>query len=170
MNKTADTETSYCIRWNSVLKKAVKPLTAQEASERNHHGVEYTVLVPPTEGETWPVLVEIMWENSHAEVKFLDQVGREKASYIFQKETEYSLFLRTHYYWGYETEDPNLLPFNAVIVSEIHESPDGYLKHIAFDKKSNTKETTEYRGVPNQKNWEPVPEFGYWDSITRFDR
>ena len=169
MNKTADTETSYCIRWNSVLKKAVKPLTAQEASERNHHGVEYTVLVPPTEGETWPVLVEIMWENSHAEVKFLDQVGREKASYIFQKETEYSLFLRTHYYWGYETEDPNLLPFNAVMVSEIHESPDGYLKHIAIDKKSNTKETTEYRGVQT-KNWEPVPEFGYWDSIARFDR
>ena len=59
--------------------------------------------------------------------------------------------MRTHYYWGYETEDPNLLHFNAVMVSEIHESPDGYLKHIEIDKKSNTKETTEYRGVPNQK-------------------
>ena len=170
MTETADTEISYCIRWNTVLKKAMSPITVQEASERNHRGAEYTVLLSPAEGETWPIIIEIMWENSHAEVKFLDHLGRENASYIFQKENDEFLFLRTHYYWEYENEDPNLFTFNAATINEIHESPDGYLRHIFIDKENNTKETTEYRDVPNQKNWEPVPEFGHWDSIARFDR
>lgn len=169
MSKVIYEETSYCIRWNPVLKKAMDPITEKEAAERNRRGVEYTVLTPSGEGR-WPIIIEVMWKNAHAEVKFLDYLGREEVSYMFQKETNKSLFLRTQYYWDYESEDPDLFTFNAVVINEIHASPDGYLRHVVIDKKSNTKETTEYREVPNQKNWEAVPEFGHWDSISRFER
>lgn len=111
-----------------------------------------------------------MWNNGHAEVKFLDHLGREKASYIFQKENDNFLFLRSRYYWDYSSEDPELHTFDAVTINEVHEEPNGYMKHIVIDKDENTKETTEYRDVPNETNWEPVPEFGQWDSISRFDR
>ena len=58
----------------------------------------------------------------------------------------------------------------ASIIESLEYGQDGYLLRRVNDKSLDHIKKTEYKDVPVDVNWEPVPEFGRWESIARYDR
>lgn len=55
-------------------------------------------------------------------------------------------------------------------IEEIRYRPNGIVHRELRDKKAQEKTATDYGDVQVDINREPIPEFGDWASISRFDR
>ncbi|SDU33175.1 hypothetical protein [Jiangella alkaliphila] len=146
------------------------PLTEEEARVRDGAGEEYTAVLPPRTGTTFPVLVTPVWKTGVVAVTFLDDVGRKATEYTFMKKAEDRLFLTRVHLWTYPNDQPGLRLSDSASHETVHLREDGYVKRVVKNKVENVQETVEYDDVPVDANWEPIPSFGDYGSIARYER
>jgi hypothetical protein len=160
----------YCFKWNYADNEPGEPLTEAEARIKDGAGEEYSAVMPPRPGTKSPVVVTPVWKSGVVVVTFLDDPGRRATEYTFMKKTEESLFLVTVDMWTYPNDEPGLRLAQASIYETVDYREDGYVKRTVKNKAENFKETVEYTDVPVDTNWEPIPVFGDYRSIARYDR
>lgn len=114
-------------------------------------------------------LVEVNWSQEYLGIWFLDEKLRRNASYAFRKIDDVRLFLEQITLYEYpERAEDDLYTAEKVTIFAYEE--DGVAHEIISDAKAGTEETISRSNVPLNINWEPVPEFGDWESISRWDR
>ncbi|TCO62847.1 hypothetical protein EV192_102986 [Actinocrispum wychmicini] len=79
------------------------------------------------------------------------------------------MFLKSIIRWQYGDDSARLIN-ESELIEEITYKVDGTVRREITDEKAHERTVTDYRDVNLDINWEPVPEFGDWGSITRFDR
>lgn len=161
-----DRRLTYCRRWNFARHQPIDPLTAEEARRRDEEGELYTVAV----GDHRPpdAVIEVVWNNNHVGVWFFDDRGRPWLHYSFRKIDDNRMFLHkiTRRQWpegGHALNEANL-------IEELTHQPDGSVHREVQDDVAHEIVTSDYRDVPLDINWEPVPRFGHWASIARYNR
>ncbi|MCP2163568.1 hypothetical protein [Goodfellowiella coeruleoviolacea] len=160
----------YCFKWNYADGAPGEPLTEDEARVRDSAGEEYTAVMPPRPGTKSPVLVTPVWKTGVVVVTFLDDPGRKATEYTFMKKTDESLFLTRVHMWTYPSEQPGLRLSDSSSHETVHYREDGYVKRVVKNKVERFQETVEYTDVPVGTNWEPIPVFGDYRSIARYER
>jgi hypothetical protein len=171
MTSKARTEViSYTFRWNSRRNRPGNPLSEEEARARDAAGEEYTAVLPPRPGTNFPVLVTPVWKTGVVVVTFIDDFGRQYMEYTFQKRDGDRLFLTRVHLWTYPSDEPRLRLSDASAHEDIVYREDGYSQRVITNKVEGYKETVEYTDVPVDDNWEPMPVFGEYSAIGRFER
>ncbi|GAA4929203.1 hypothetical protein GCM10023224_05850 [Streptomonospora halophila] len=161
---------AYCWTWNYRRNRIGTPLTESEASSRDAEGDEYTAVLSTHPGLSHPILVTICWKNAYASTQFLDDHGRPHVQYEFAKVSDKQLFLKRVFIWEYPDDNPRLTVKDSKVYEEFDYREDGYLKHTKFNEYENVKDIAEYKETSVEANWEPVPEFGEYGSIARWER
>ncbi|GAA4411123.1 hypothetical protein ACFQV2_11860 [Actinokineospora soli] len=161
---------NYCFKWNYADGAPGEPLTEAEARVKDGAGEEYTAIMEPRPGAQSPTLVTVVWKTGVVVVTFLDDPGRKATEYTFMKKTGESLFLTRISIWTYPSAEPGLRLSDSSTHETITYREDGYVKRVIKNKAERTQETVEYTDVPVSTNWEPVPAFGDYRSIARFER
>lgn len=159
----------YCFKWNYADNEPGVPLTEAEARAKHDAGEEFTAVMPPQRGTRSPVLVTPVWKSGVVAVTFLDDPGRKATEYTFMKRDD-RLFLVGVDLWTYPTDEPGLRLSAATVYESISNHEDGTVKRIIKDKVKQEKETIEYTDVAMDSHWEPIPGFGDYESIARFER
>ena len=158
---------SYCQRWNNKLSKPIDPLTAAEAMKRDQAKEWYTVVLgDPAAPRCY---VEVAWENDHVGVWFLDDELRQFAHHSFTKVDDERLFLDAVTLWHFPDGAGRRLTDAAVIEKLLFER-DGVVRRRLTDVKTRDVTTEHWSDVPLDINWERVPAFGDYQSLTRLDR
>lgn len=161
---------NYCFKWNYADGTPGEPLTEAEARVKDGAGEEYTAIMPPRAGTKSPTLVTPVWKTGVVVVTFLDDPGRKATEYTFMKKTDESLFLARANMWTYPNGEPGLRLSDSSSHETLNYREDGYVKRVVKNKVEHFQETVEYTDVPVDTNWEPVPRFGDYRSIARFER
>ena len=161
---------NYCFKWNYADGAPGEPLTEDEARAKDAAGEEYTAIMPARAGAASPTLVTPVWKTGVVVVTFLDDPGRKATEYTFMKKTDESLFLARASMWTYPNDQPGLRLSDSSSQETIHYREDGYVKRVVKNKVERVQETIEYTDVPVTTNWEPIPTFGDFRSIARFER
>jgi hypothetical protein len=158
-------QVSYCRRWNFMYSQPIDPLTEEQARKREQEGELFTaVLGDPTDPM---VLVEV--QHGHVRVNFLDRFRRKSNSFDFRPQGDGTLFLHHITNWAYPDDEFRTLSGSSVIKSVEYELPD--IAHLEIrDKPADLITNQSYREVDLSTHWEPVPAFGDWLSIARYDR
>lgn len=159
-------QVTYCEVWSDQFRSPTDEMTEEAARARDKKGELYCVVLgSPTSPEA---VLEVVWKNSYLGVEFIDDLGRTHTKYIFQKIESGKLFMTEVVIWTYP--EGARFEFEAEVIESVFFRPDGYVRRTVDDNTSDRKEITEYADVPLDANWEPVPEFGYWESVARYDR
>lgn len=161
---------TYCFKWNYADGAPGELLTMDEARSRDDAGEEYTALLSTTGSSSFPTLVTLAWKTGVVVVTFLDLFGRKTAEYTFRKKTTESLFLRRVHLWTYPNDQPGLRLADSTSHETVYYQEDGSVKRVVKNKIKQTQETIEYTNVPVDANWEPIPQFGDYHSIARYER
>jgi hypothetical protein len=158
-------QVTYCRRWNFMYNQPIDPLTGQQARKRDEKGELYTaVLGDPVD----PVLlVEV--QRPHIRVVFFDQFQRQLHHFDFRRHDDKTLFLHEITNWVYPDDQFREMNEASVITSARFDPPD--LSRVEIrDKVAGEVKEKKYREVDLGPHWEPVPEFGDWLSIARYER
>jgi hypothetical protein len=159
-------QVTYCERWNDQLHAPVGERSADEARALDAAGKPYAVVIGDPSAPD--AEVQVHWKNSLLAVSFIDEAGRTHLKYVFRKVDDQRLFLSEVTTWTYPQDAR--FKFEATKVENIFFQPDGYSRVRLNDKSSDNIEISEYRDVPVDSNWEPVPKFGEWSSVARYQR
>lgn len=161
---------NYCFKWNYADGTPGEPLTEAEARVKDGAGEEYTAIMPSRPGAKSPTLVTPVWKTGVVVVTFQDDAGRKSTEYTFMKKTDESLFMVRANMWNYPSDEPGLRLSDSSSSETVDYREDGYVKRVVKNKAENFRETVEYNDVPVHANWEPIPSFGDYRSIARFER
>jgi hypothetical protein len=161
MSAVAETLT-YVDRWSEEFPTEFEQLDEDEARRRHESGELYTVLLgdPDSPSE----YLEIRLEAGYVGVTFLDGDGRNYLAYTFAKEpSDERLFLQQASFREFDEQ-------GKVRKGETyHFKRDGIVFRTRKDYE--TREAWEGKTEDDVSgNWEPVPEFGRYESIARRDR
>jgi hypothetical protein len=159
----------YCFKWNYTEGAPGLSLTEDEARVKDGAGEEYTAIMPSRAGMESPVLVTLVWKTGVVVVTFLDDFGRKATDYTFMK-TDEILFLTRAHMWTYPNDEPGLRLSDSSSHETVYYRDDGYVKRVVKKKMEHFHETVEYTDVPVDTNWEPIPSFGDYRSIARYER
>jgi hypothetical protein len=154
---------TYATEWSG---RPIQPV--DEATARARHRPKATETYAVALGEPVLVAIEVQDPHEFIGVIFADHLSRHRMQYFFRG-ADGQLFLTNIAEWEYAGDsDPDL---GAPVVREWVFGQDGSLRITTFNKvlKENLMETAK-EPVDVSDNWEPVPEFGDWASITRPDR
>jgi hypothetical protein len=151
---------NYCTGWSLANKRALKPLTVDEARKRHAHGETYAVLRGGTDKPQCVVTVRL--ETGWIGVSFLDRELREYLAYSFSVKGK-QIFLDFVVYREFEGTSDSIAsatiyyfdPLGKVKVDKIQ----GETIYESLEKASDVSH-----------NWESIPDFGEYESITRLDR
>jgi hypothetical protein len=157
---------SYCRRWNFLHDRPIDPLSVDEARECDRTGELYTVVLGDP---TAPDRVLEVVRPDHVGVWFFDPQQRQSLSYDFRRVDDTTMFLRTMTRWGYPDREVRGLGRSSLI-EKIQYETGGIVHHTVRDKLADEVRRTSYREVKLDLNTEPVPAFGEWSSIARYDR
>jgi hypothetical protein len=161
MSTAADTVT-YAARWSEPVGGPVDELDEDEAQRRHEAGELYTAILG--DGMTPRAYVEVRLEKGFVGVHFLDDDGRNFATYLFGKQADDDALFLERATWREYDEDGELVRGEAYFFK-----PDGTI-HV------ESKDYVEREASRGDKrddvsgNWEPVPEFGRYESVTRLER
>lgn len=159
-------QVTYCELWSSKRRAPTGPMSAEQARRRDANGESYcAVLGDPNAPES---VIEVVPENKYFNVSFVDGEGRTGTAYGFEKIDNSRLFLSEITLWTYPQGARSKSQASRVETFEFR--PDGYAAQTVDDSSSDQIEKTEKTGVSVDANWEPVPEFGHWASLARYDR
>jgi hypothetical protein len=160
---------TYCKEWNGALAQPVKPMTAKTAQRRYEQrtGPWFSVVVgDPAQPDS---VIEINWADRYVGTKFPDKHGSIHTVYGFRLMPDDRLFLKWVTHWEYPDRDSFHDLDEATVVDQFVFETDGRVKRRT-DRGAGRVEVEERHGVEVDTSWEPVPKFGKFDSITRYDR
>ncbi len=159
-------QVSYCRRWNFKRNRPIDPYTVDEARQRDQAGELYSVVLgDPSAPDR---IIEVVRPN-HIGVWFFDPHQRQSLNYIFRRADDTTMFLHNISRWAYPNEQAHGLNESSIIEA-IEYEPGGIAHHEIRDKAADEIRRTSYRDVKLDINWEPIPAFGDWTSIARYDR
>lgn len=164
------THVEYTWKWNYLENRVGVPLSEPEARLRHDNGEDYIALLGRSPNTCHPILVTLSINHEYASTEFLDKHGRPYIKYHFRQKNKEMMFLETVHIWHYPDEDPDLSRKDSNANEKYTYRENGYAKHVSINEDENVKETIEYTDVPVEMNWEPVPEFGDFKSIARWER
>lgn len=158
---------SYCKEWNYVTAKPIDAISEERARSRDAEGSQYAVLFHTSSGDVERSLT-IVWQNEYIGVDFLDEVGRPVLHYSFQVIRNNWMFLSqvTIHEWG---QSGRWLS-DSLSFETYHYKQDGTVAREVADQRAKRVARETRVDVPVDVHWEPVPEFGDWASIARYDR
>lgn len=161
MSAVADT-TIYADRWSERWPDTFDELDEEEARRRHESGELYTAVLG--DGEARHAYVEVRLEKGFAAVHFLDDEGRNFVTYVFGKQAGDDDMFLERASWRRYGEDGALTRGETYFFKR-----DGTIQ--LEEKDYERREAT--RGEKQDDvsgNWEPVPEFGSYESIARLER
>lgn len=159
-------QVTYCELWSDQLHEPTGIMSQEDAHALDRQGEPYAVVLgAPTSPEA---VVEVAWKNAHLGVWFIDENGRRHLHYSFTKVDDIRLFLSTITSWTYP--DGAEFLFEASVVETVTFREDSYMRREIDDSSKNNVNVSEYSDVPIETNWEPVPTFGNWASVARYNR
>lgn len=162
-------QVEYARGWDHRLARPTTPLTEDEAHGCDDREEDYAALVWEP-GAPQPIVVAVAWASERVDVQFADDPGRLRVGYRFRRVEPRTLFLSDVHCYFYPSEDPGLSCGECNRVEANRFDPDGLLTHEVADADTGETVTTKYQDIDVGKNWEPVPAFGDWLSITRYER
>jgi hypothetical protein len=171
--------------WNNDLEVMVDPMSEEEARKTFETGGEVMVAAgraplsgiasdsdedEPEDPEPaeWSLYADL--DRGYVEVQFFGFFGTREATYGFDRQSDGVLFLTDVSEYDFArrtmtTEDDDRSTFTLHTFR-----PDGTSTEVVHTRDADGSEdvrSTERRGADLAEHWEPVPEFGRWDSITR---
>jgi hypothetical protein len=152
---------AYCYDWNSLLKAPRDPYDERTANDRHDRGELYTALLG---GASAPhTVVQVRLETGAVLVNFLDHELRFYMLYSFGQPEGSRLFLSEYRSSRFDEQG------QKISSDIIYFKKDGLLTVLETDL--TTRMTDQYNVETDvSANWEPIPTFGDYESITRFDR
>ncbi len=115
--------------------------------------------------------LEVAPKGVFARTSFYDQIYRARHSFTFrQQENADALFLVEITDWTYADDDVYVPRNKCLVMTNYRYRPDGTMHWYRSHKVANRIEEADYRDIDVSTHWEPVPEFGQWESIARFNR
>lgn len=158
---------TYCVQWNYVLNRPLTPFKEEEARRRHSSGELYTA-VGEESGQS-RVLVHVRLENGYVGIKFLDDRGRDSLIYHFSASEDSRLFLSEiiSYTYGGEVGAKGRVP---LVVESYTFTPGGICRHEIDDSRVDMIKTVDRDSVDVTTHWEPIPEFGSYESVSRYER
>lgn len=153
---------TYMDRWSERRPTQFEELNEDEARHRHETGELYTVLLGDPESPS--AYLEVRLEVGFVGVHFLDGDGRNYLTYLFGKQDGDDQLFREQAIWREYNENGKIRKGEAYIFKR-----DGtiYLDEKDYEKQQ-AWEGKKQDDLSN--NWEPVPEFGHYDSIARIER
>jgi hypothetical protein len=164
MSAAAATAT-YAERWNGHLGKAMRPLSEQDARRRHESGELYTVLLGDADAPF--AVLEVRLEADFVGVHFLDEQRRKYLDYLFGRpaaaRADGMLFLEQATHRVFDADGQPLAGTLYVF------DPSGL---VQVEEKDYAKREVERYKLEKDlsANWEPIPEFGNYESIARIER
>jgi hypothetical protein len=159
-------QVTYCELWSGQLRAPVGQMSEEAARRLDSRGKPYNVVIGDPSAPD--AEIQVRWKNSYLSVSFIDDAGRAYAKYVFRKADEQQLFLSEVTVWTYP--EGARLKSEAARIENILFKPDGYSRKRVDDSSSDNIEISEYKDVSMDSNWEPVPRFGEWGSVIRYER
>lgn len=158
---------TYCETWNNLTEEPMNPLTAEDAYARHVSGQLYNA-VASSPGQPSPELrVGIRLETGYAAVTFMDEYGRDTLSYTFTLLNGW-LFLETANTYGYGDSEERGGYADADYTESYDFTPNGVMEQTIESDGDESRESRN--GIDVTSNWEPIPEFGAYDSLIRRER
>lgn len=158
-------EATYSERWSDLAGKPTSVISEDEARERNASGEPFTVTLGDPEAPD--AVIDVAWKNDHLGVWFFDQEVRRSVHFSFRVHGD-KLFLVTVMNWKYP--EGAVLRNEATTIERVSYTPEGIVTHEVTDKVADQKTIRDISDVDVRMNWEGIPVFGEWESVTRFDR
>ena len=163
---------TYARRWNGLTHNEIDPISETVARDLFAGGEEFFIAVQRKADTGAPIaFLEIGGNPVVANACRLDETERIDEAYSFQYVAEQGLlFLSRVTSYGYGTDEyvPRsrsdlsytyyFKPHSDVVVIEEYREATGDL------------ERSERHGVDLTHNWEPLPSFGDWEGLLRFER
>jgi hypothetical protein len=164
---TSAAQVVFCERWHSTRHEPVGELSEAQARRRDSAGEPYLVVLGDKNRPD--SLVEVNWSQEYLGTWFFDDKLRRYVSYAFRRISGTTLFLEQIMMWEYPDDAEDDL-YTASKVTTFAYQEDGIAHEIIADSAADTEETISRSDVPLDINWEPVPEFGDWTRVSRWDR
>ena len=114
--------------------------------------------------------MEVTPQGGFISVSFYDQLCRVRFEFLFGKTDAGVMFLEEVYVFRYPDESTYYIRSGCVTNTNYRYRPDGSMHWYRDNAVKGVIEEADYRDIDVSTHWEPVPEFGEWASITRFDR
>lgn len=176
VNKKINTEKVSVGKWDlwnkTKLKKKVEnnELTSQDIAKNNHDkflGYEFCSF--EDDNDQYPFCyVTVMPKNKHIGLNFIDYAGRKYLSYLFHEiKEDRTLFLREIWYYHFTSENGENEDYRIHFVFD----EEGNINYRKYDDKNQKFEDYESnRKFDVSGLYEPYPNFGEYESLTRLDR
>lgn len=168
---------AYCREWNDAQWAPIDPISADEARLRFDGGVteslQWFSVVARRDGvhDDGPVefVLEVLPHADYVKVKFFEVSHSLGLSFGFTK-VEGRLFLDEIVQYTYDDGASYHLESEASVIDASSFVTDGLVHRTVDDTSKPTVLEEDYRGVDVSAHWEPIPEFGQWESLGRFRR
>jgi hypothetical protein len=150
----------FCKSWFRAKKCPTEIWTRDDALCAFHENRPFTILVDSIDAPF--CFIECVREV--IVVGFLDDRGREKLTYVFEKNDERNVFLIQATYREYQGDTDKIASGSLYLFDR-----NGTVSttHTTYDPKSIEKATSL---VDVKKNFSAIPEFGEYDDLIRVER
>jgi hypothetical protein len=156
---------TYGTLWHRSAGRMPQEFTLEQARARHEAREKYVALIH--EDGVPVVAVEVVQRPPVVGVFFLDGEGRDTAEYVFVAHPEGGDL------WLEQTFVREIVDRRTVVAQEwVVTRPDGRFRREVFSRKDSTHRATEGRFDPAQfpELREPMPVFGEYTSISRWER
>lgn len=154
---------AYGEKWSDYHQDWRKPFSEQVARRRHAARKMYTALI--TQHDDSKLALELCFAFSYCNIYFLDALGRCDLCYVFEPTPDGRLFLCETSTGEYPPGDSRW----AVRGISRNFKQDGRMKTLLSENKSIIL-LGENEPVDVSTHFEPLPEFGQWESLIRKDR
>lgn len=161
--KTIRTKLNYATKWSRIKNAPLKSMSEENAQKAHDTGKLYTVIKGGLENPE--CFIDIRLEVGYVAVFFLDKKRRIYRDYFFKK-IEERLFLTKVITRKFDEKSNKIIKAKEYIFSL--EKPLVIRNIDAVAREVIRKEATNEIDLTN--NWEDVPEFGQYKSVSRFER
>jgi hypothetical protein len=114
--------------------------------------------------------LEVLPKGTFISTSFYDQLYRMRHKFMSGVREGGMLFLEDITDWTYPDDGKYVPRDECLVMTNYRYEVDGTMHWYRSDKVANLIEEADYRDMDISTHWEPVPAFGDWASIARFDR
>ncbi len=170
-------EFSYCREWNDAQWVAIDPMSAEEARLRFEGRVaepfHWFSVVARRDGvqDDGPVefILEVLPHADYIKAKFFEVSHSLGLTFGFTT-IDARLFLDEITQYSYGDGAGYHLESDATVIDASSFAADGSVHRTLDDTSKPTVSEEDYRNVDVSVHWEPIPEFGQWESLGRYKR